>query len=117
MAEGKEVAENKWLPEDVNIQMQQCILLEKFGRDLCMCERRTARRLMVRQERDKKVLLVQQEEKVQKLVSMEYTEQAEEWKEVGWCFGRVGPKGGVLLICHREWFTVLPTTCCSREQE
>lgn len=48
---------------------------------------------------------------------MENTEQAEEWKEVGWCFGGVVPEVGVLLICHREWLTVLPTTCCSREQE
>lgn len=84
---------------------------------VCVKEGGKGRRLMVRQERDKKVLLVQQEETVRKSVSMENTEQAEEWKEVGWCFGGVVAKVGVLLICHREWLTVLPTTCCSRGQE
>lgn len=60
---------------------------------------------------------MQQEEKAQKSVSMANTGQAEEWKEVGWCFGVVVPEMGVLLICHREWLIVLPTTCCIREQE
>lgn len=38
-------------------------------------------------------------------------------KEVGWCFGGVVPEGGVLLICHREELTVLPTTCYCRSKK
>lgn len=64
-----------------------CLKSLEEGSVKCVKEGGKGGRLMVRQERDKKVLLVQQEEKY------ENTEQAKGWKEEDGVLVEWGPKG------------------------